>query len=206
MCEKGQHLAGKGTKHWEQLWSQTLQETIVFKKPAKVQLLMLPFLPHDAEDETMLDAADDNNFELLEELLRKRLNPNVQDKEGCTSLHCAANAGYVDVMRLLIEAGAGKNALTYSPQDWTPLMAAAQSQKPEAVQLVIEAIADANMARTYDEHDAGPTALWFAAARGHLEVARLLIEARADTNRACADAGDSTPLRRAAGKGHIEIY
>lgn len=94
---------------------------------------MLPFLPHDAEDETRLDAADDNHFELLEELLQKGLNPNVQDKEGCTPLHCAANAGYVDVM-LLIEAGAEKNALTYSPQDWTPM--AAHSHKPEAVQLL----------------------------------------------------------------------
>lgn len=136
----------------------------------------------------MLDAAENNKFELLETLLRKPLNPNVKDEEGCTPLHCAANAGYVNVLRLLIEAGAEKNALSHS-RHWTPLMAAVHSKKAEAVQLMIEALADVNLAKKYDddtEHEAGhgPTALWLAAAGGSLELVRLLLEARADIDKA----------------------
>jgi ankyrin repeat protein len=68
-----------------------------------------------------------------------------------------------------------------------------------AVRALLDAGVSANTKYRYDR-----TALSFAADRGHLEVARLLLERGADV-----DARDTfyqmTPLGAAAGKGHAEI-
>ena len=47
------------------------------------------------------------------------------------------------------------------------------------------------------------TALMLAADNGHLEVARLLLEAGADKN--CCDDDGMTALLLAADKGHLEV-
>ncbi|CAK9064156.1 unnamed protein product [Durusdinium trenchii] len=82
----------------------------------------------------------------------------------------AAEHGDLEVVRLLLEAGADKNATT---TDWsTALMRAAELGHLEVVRLLLKAGAD------------GATALIDAAEYDQLEVVRLLLEAGADKNAA----------------------
>lgn len=72
---------------------------------------MLPFVPPDAEDDMMLDAAEDNDSESIETLLQAPpRSPNVADKDGWTPLSSAAIGGHAGVMRLLLKASAAKDA------------------------------------------------------------------------------------------------
>ena len=57
--------------------------------------------------------------------------------------------------------------------------------------------------KTKAQHD-GMTLLYIAAAEGHLEVVRLLVESGANKDQGKTDTG-STPLHIAAAEGHLEV-
>ena len=93
-----------------------------------------------------------------------------------TALHLAAEGGYVDTVRLLLEARADTNTAAGSGE--TPLHAAVWDSQLEIVRLLLEAKADTNKGRV----DCGATALHFAAVQGELEIFTLLLQAKADPN------------------------
>jgi hypothetical protein len=104
--------------------------------------------------------------------------------------------GHIEVVRLLVEAGADKdNATTIG---WTPLSVACEEGHIEVVGLLVEAGADKERARTD-----GSTPLLIACEKSHIEVARLLVEAGADKEKASIDG--RSPLLIASRHGHIEI-
>ena len=57
-------------------------------------------------DGRLLEAADDGNLSLVEELLGKGSNVNVKGDRGCTPLHFACWEGHLGVSKLLIESWA----------------------------------------------------------------------------------------------------
>ncbi|XP_061125055.1 protein phosphatase 1 regulatory subunit 12A isoform X4 [Syngnathus typhle] len=61
-------------------------------------------------------------------------------KSGGTALHVAAAKGYVEVLKLLIQAGYDVNIKDYD--DWTPLHAAAHWGKEEACRILVENLCD----------------------------------------------------------------
>ena len=79
----------------------------------------------------------------------------------------AAANGHLEVVRLLLEAGADKNAADARGDN--ALITAALYGQLEVVRLLLEAGADKNAAMAN-----GTTALMLAAENGHLEVVRLL--------------------------------
>jgi ankyrin repeat protein len=90
-------------------------------------------------------------------------------------LHAAAEIGDVEVIEALPTAAVRKLIDSLDSMDRTPLMCAAQKDRLEAAQALIELGADVNA-----KSSTGDTALRVTAAEGTPEMARLLLAAGAD--------------------------
>lgn len=100
-----------------------------------------------------------------------------RDAAGQTPLMYAAESGQLEVVRYLISAGADVNATSNALGLGTPLIYAASSDRTQVMQYLIDNGARVD-ARTPARQE---TALMWAAGRGHVEAANLLIESGADT-------------------------
>ncbi|KXZ51175.1 hypothetical protein GPECTOR_13g662 [Gonium pectorale] len=119
---------------------------------------------------------------------------NQARKDGSTPLHIAASSGHVEVTRLLLNAGANKDAA--DKDGGTPLQSAAGNGHVDTVRALLRAGANKEAA-TKD----GGTPLHRAAWRGYVEVVETLL--RAGVNKEAADKDGWTPLHSAAGNGHV---
>ena len=88
---------------------------------------------------------------------------------GWCALGIAAWHGHVDMMRIVLRAGAPINMATGHGE--TPLYLAAQHGQMEAAKLLLESRADTSLANSK-----GATAICVAAEQGHEAVTRLLVE------------------------------
>jgi len=118
---------------------------------------------------------------------------------GATALYCAAEAGHLSVVLVLLEHNANPN-ITMTANGATPMLAAAQNGHVEVAALLLEHNADPNKATTDD----GSTPMFFAAQGGHVDVAALLLKHNADPNKATTTDGAS-PMYMAAQNGHVEV-
>lgn len=118
--------------------------------------------------------------------------------DGWTMLHLAAFFGHVDALRLLLERGAGANAVSVNGMRNTPLHAAlAGPARLQAARLLVAAGADVD-ARQHG----GYTALHSAAQHGSLELIDVLMGAGADPDQAAEDGRRAVDFAR--DKGHPE--
>ncbi|HYW13204.1 MAG TPA: ankyrin repeat domain-containing protein [Longimicrobium sp.] len=118
--------------------------------------------------------------------------------DGWTMLHLAGFFGHVDAARLLLERGAGANAVSVNGMRNTPLHAGmAGSARVEAARLLVAAGADVN-ARQHG----GYTALHSAAQHGSIELIDLLLGAGAEPDLAAEDG--RRPIDFARETGHAE--
>jgi ankyrin repeat protein len=94
---------------------------------------------------------------------------NAVDKEGSTLLHCAAWKGHVELVRLLLDAGAPINATSQnSHYGTTPLHAAAHANNRAVAQMLIERGADLKAKNLSGRTPLGETALHKATAVANL--------------------------------------
>jgi ankyrin repeat protein len=144
---------------------------------------------------------------------------DVANQLGATPLWLAALNGASQLTALLLEAGANPNVELRMGE--TPLMAASRTGDRHTVELLLEHGAEVD--RT--ERERGQTALMWAAAQQHAEVARVLIENGADSHARSTvwyqlentagntnptgnfrmAHGGSTPLMFAARNGNIDV-
>lgn len=165
-------------------------------------------------------------------LLRAGVDPNAANPGGETALMTAARTGKVDAVALLLDKGAAVNARE-GVRGQTALMWAVLENHPAVVQLLIAKGADINAQTKVSVPDGtdgvpkaasgdigahGPgiyrsravpspsgamTALLFAAREGNLEMARILVDAKADLERPSANG--TRPLVVAITNNHIEL-
>ena len=181
---------------------ELLHDDIQLSPPLNLQLLKLDLLKRDKErDEAFMDACEQNRVPEVEDMLCGSQDPDTVfefDHGYVTVLHLAAQGGCLEVVGLLLEAGADKDKC--DSHGATPLHAAAVAcgGQLEVAQLLLESGAD----KDKSDHQ-GATPLNLAAGHGCLQVARFLVEVGADKDK--SDHQQRTPLHLAAGGGFWKV-
>ena len=120
----------------------------------------------------LLDATKRGDVAAVRSLLEDGADPNLAQGDGLTALHVAAEEGYLEIAKLLIDAGAKVEVKTRIG-DYTPLHLASRSGQAEVVRALLEAGADAAAVTT----TTGVTPLHLAAkAMNGAETVRVLLE------------------------------
>ncbi|XP_017880409.1 ankyrin repeat domain-containing protein 39-like [Ceratina calcarata] len=114
-------------------------------------------------------AAQYNDLDRVEALLRKGVSVNAEDSAGYTALHYAARNGHYEICKILLENNAQANAQTRCGQA-AALHRAAVQNHPDVVELLLKYGANPNL------KDAdGYTALHKALTARSISVCKLLI-------------------------------
>ncbi|XP_053995584.1 protein fem-1 homolog CG6966 isoform X1 [Hylaeus anthracinus] len=116
--------------------------------------------------------------------------------EGAAPLWCAAAAGHLALVRLLVKKGAKVNSTTKTYS--TPLRAACFDGYFDIVRFLVHHGADIEMANRH-----GHTSLMIASFKGHVRIAKFLLALKADVNRKSTKG--NTALHDCAESGSLEI-
>ncbi|KAG1695008.1 hypothetical protein DVH05_020938 [Phytophthora capsici] len=155
----------------------------------------------------LLDAGADINFKtekrtyalLLaaqkgwEDMTRFLLERGANEESKNMALIPAAHFGHLPVVKMLLETGGDQNYA--NKKGTTPLMRAAQEGRDAVVRFLIEKGAD-----TCASNNEGMTALMLAAQRGHANIATTLMKSGSNVNKQTRQG--STALLLAAKRGH----
>ena len=133
-------------------------------------LVSLLFSGATLPDSPVADAAMKGDIEAVRALLKDGADVNAAQGDGMTALHWAAEAGDVEMVGMLLYAGAGLESVTRLG-DYTPLHLASKAGKEWVVAALLEAGADP-VARTTT---GGVTPLHFAAASGSAAAVEVLL-------------------------------
>ncbi|KAL2609562.1 hypothetical protein R1flu_028135 [Riccia fluitans] len=129
-------------------------------------------------------------------VIQRRSHPNKPDDQtGRTALHIAAASGNVDMVEMLLEAGAIVDVVSKSGQ--TPLLEAVYMGHFEIVLSLL-----GRGASTEAKNSIGWTAIHLAASWNHVDIVSLLIEKGAELE--AADREGRTALHSAVTEGHVE--
>ena len=194
-------------------------------------LLLATAALHGAGSSALLaDAAEKMERSKIRALLKQRVDVNTPQADGMTALHWATYQDDVELVTLLVRAGA--NVQAANRYGVTPLSLACTNGDGAMVEMLLKAGADPNAAlpggetplmtaaRTgavasvkalvsrganVDSKDErrGQTALMWAAAEGHADVVQALIDADADF--ATRVPSGFTPLLFAVREGRIDV-
>ncbi|XP_017294715.1 kinase D-interacting substrate of 220 kDa B isoform X2 [Kryptolebias marmoratus] len=140
-------------------------------------------------------AAEQGSMEIVQELIRRGANVNLDDVDCWSALISAAKEGHVEVVKELLE-----NSAYIEHRDmggWTALMWASYKGREEVTKLLLEEGGNPNTTGQYSVYPI----IW-AAGRGHSEIVKLLLHYGAKVN--CSDKYGTTPLIWAARKGHYD--
>lgn len=169
---------------------------------------------------------------MIDLIVRAGADANSENPGGETALMTAARTGKVDAVKLLLDRGANVNARE-SVRGQTALMWAVLENHPEVVKVLLTRGADINAqtnvvipdgttgtpqaasgdigahgpgmyrSRAVPSPSGGMTALLFAARDGNLDMARTLLEAKAEIDKPSANG--THPLVVAITNNHIEL-
>nr|XP_055028982.1 kinase D-interacting substrate of 220 kDa B isoform X2 [Misgurnus anguillicaudatus] len=149
----------------------------------------------DSGQTPLMVASELGSLEIVQELIRRGANVNLDDIDCWTALISAAKEGHVEVVKELLENNA--NVEHRDMGGWSALMWAAYKGRLEVTRLLLEKGANPNITGQYSVYPI----IW-AAGRGHAEIVQLLLLHGAKVN--CSDKYGTTPLIWAARKGHFD--
>ncbi len=153
--------------------------------------------PEPVDNEDFFSAALEGDLDTVKQALANPKAATHADPDGRTALMLAAFNGHDNVLEALIAAGATVDALDNTKR--SALMYACTGPTPKTVELLIKHGANVNLADG-EEHW---TPIMFAAAEGHLENVRILLNAGADPTAADIDGEDS--ILFASSKGFQDV-
>lgn len=143
------------------------------------------------------DAAMHENRPLVQSLIDAKADVNAIQSDGMTALHWAALKNDLEMVRMLLAAGANVKAETRVGAI-TPLFLAATNGNGRMIESMLKAGADPNSTNSL-----GTTALMKAAAAGDSDAVKILLEHGADVNKAESARGQ-TALMFAASMNRAE--
>ena len=127
-----------------------------------------------ASDSRLSEAAMQGNKELVRSLLKDRVDVDAPQGDGSTALHWAAFHDDLEMVKMLLAAGANPKATTREGEI-TPLYMACANGDAAIMDALLKAGADANAANSN-----GTTVLMNAAASGSADAVKVLLEHGAD--------------------------
>lgn len=142
-------------------------------------------------DQKLVKATLAGDIEGVKTALHKGADANARADNGWFSLACAARGGHVDIVRLLLDAGADIHARP-NQNSWYALDHAALQGHADVVVILLAAGANPHADNDYP--------IQWTARHGHVDVVRILIAAGVNVH-----AGGHFALRRAAFHGHVDV-
>ena len=140
-----------------------------------------------------------HRLDIMKMLISAKADPQKKTNGGCSSLWKAANSGYIDSVKFLLECKAEVNAMQESTTI-TPLYNACYRGHDDIAALLIQHNGNVNQVRK----TTGATPLYTACENAHAPIVVTLIAHKADVNQ-CTTKNNSSPMYIAAQNGHLEI-
>ena len=157
--------------------------------------LALSALLHASSDGSRVaDAAMNGDRAAVRALLTSGDDVNAAQGDGMTALHWAARHGDVDLLEMLLAAGANVKATTRLA-NYTPLLMASEIGSAGAIDALIAAGADPKATTA-----SGVTPLMFARAAGQADAVKTLVARGADVNAAEPTRGTTALMFAAANR------
>lgn len=159
----------------------------------------------DTKSTPLLISCANGHDKVVDLLLNFDANPNVKDSHQCTSLHHAAQRGYVEILKKLIHVGCDLN--TRDQQGWTALMKACYWCQPDAAMILLEAGSNVSIRNLSDRtalHEVCRSPVSDREA-DLAEIAMALLETGCEQDQRANTEGELTPLMYAAYHNHLDI-
>ena len=166
------------------------------KKLVGVVLFCLCSASAFAADLRLIDAVKKTDAKAVRSLIAQRVDINASEPDGSTALQWAAQRNNVELVDLLLAAGA--NPKTANRYNVTPLALASMNGNAAIIERLLKAGAGAN-----DVSEEGQTALMTASLNGRPDAVKVLIAHGADVNEKEPIRGQ-TALMWAASEGNAE--
>jgi len=122
----------------------------------------------------LMIAAAEGHAETVSALLQAGANVNATNALGRTALMFASSYGFLAIVQDLLDQRADANIVPKDTTGWTALISAARNGHLEVIRVLLDHGADASI-----KDKQGKTALAWAEAQGHAEVAQALRDATA---------------------------
>jgi ankyrin repeat protein len=148
----------------------------------------------DSNNFQIFQAIESNNLEQAKLLIESGSDVNLTQQDGISLLECAVIQSSINMVKLLLSAGAKPDHGFQSP-----LKQAIFKEQPDIVQALIDAGANVNLLLENQE-----TPLIHAASVGNLEIVKILVEAGADAK--VISEHEDHALLLAAASGHRDIF
>ena len=164
--------------------------------------LLLAVSTHPSEVANMVNSngltplmigSENGHNEIVEILLKAKVDPNASLKDGLTAIYLASENGHSVVVSTLLASGADPNLARSN--GWSPLLVGCQEGYNEVVEILLKAKANPNSC-----FKNGATAIYVASQSGHSVVISTLLTSGADPN--IAESNGWTPLLVCSHGGH----
>ena len=150
-----------------------------------------------SEAEFVFTVASNGQTDIVLLALEQGVDFNIQNENGFTPLHAAAQYGILETVKLLVEKG-GLKVDAVNHKGTTPMLTAADSGQADIVEYLISKGANVNHVT-----DGGTTALYLAAFEQHPDVIEVLVDNGANVGVGLTRI-DLPPLHIAAQEGPLQ--
>eukprot|EP01083_Nonionella_stella_P043260 116728_1 len=155
----------------------------------------------DDGDSALHLAATNNNHQIIDALIQRNINTDLQNSRHETALHIACEEQHTQTVEILLKTGKA-NADILNVLGKTPLMDAINERYTQGIELLLKYGANTNTQNEHDDDNVSATALYYAIKKKSKNTVSLLLDAGADPTK--IDANQQTYLHVVAEEAQDE--